>query len=145
MKDWKELDLRSAKGYTMCFACGEENPIGLKVRFRKEGELVKAEFTPGEFHQGWPGIVHGGIIETLLDEAMCYAPFFQGMYCVTAKMEVRIRQPVLVGQRLLISSTMTRKTRKLIEARANITLEDGTPVAEGKATVYVVNEAQKRM
>lgn len=144
MKAWKGQSLQSTKGYTMCFACGEENPIGLKVRFRREGEMVKAEFTPGELHQGWPGIVHGGIIETLLDEAMCYAPFFQGMYCVMAKMEVRIRQPVFVGQRLLISSTIAKKKRKLIETEANITLEDGTPVAEGKATVYVVNEAQKR-
>lgn len=145
MKAWKGLPLESVEGYTMCLACGQENPIGLKVRFRREGETVKAEFTPGEFHQGWPGFVHGGIIETLLDEAMCYVPFFQGLYCVTAKMEVRIRQPVLVGQRLLISSTMVRKTRKLVEAKANIVLEDGTTVAEGKATVYVVNEAQKRM
>lgn len=141
MRAWKGPDLKSVKSYTMCFACGQENPIGLKLRFRRDGETVKTEFTPGECHQGWPGIVHGGIIETLLDEAMGYAPFFQGMYCVTAKMEVRIRQPVFVGQRLLISSTIARKRRKLVEAEANIVLEDGTPVAEGKATVYVIDQA----
>ena len=129
------------KDYAMCFACGQENPIGLKLRFRSDGETVRAEFTPGELHQGWPGIVHGGIINTLLDEAMVYAPFFHGIHCVTAKMEVRIRQPVLVGQQLFISSIIARKTRRLIETEANIVLEDGTTVAEGKATMFVVNEA----
>ncbi len=145
MRIWKEFDLRSMKGYTMCFACGQENPIGLKLSFHRDGETARAEFTPGECHQGWPGIVHGGIIETLLDEAMCYAPFFHGMYCVTAKMEFRIRQPVMVGQRLLISSNMVRQTRKLVEAEAEIVLEDGTPVAEGKATMYVVSQAERRI
>jgi acyl-CoA thioesterase FadM len=55
-----------------------------------------------------------------------------------------MRQPALVGQKLFISSTLTRKTRKLIETKAKIALEDGTPVAEGKAIMYIVNEAYKR-
>jgi acyl-coenzyme A thioesterase PaaI-like protein len=145
MKAWKWPFLLSIKGYTMCFGCGQENPIGLKLRFRKDGGMIRTEFTPGEFHQGWPGIVHGGIINTLLDEAMGYATFFEELYCVTAKTEVRIRQPVSVGQQLFISSTITRKTRKLIETEAAIALEDGTPVAEAKATMYIVNEDNKRM
>ena len=145
MRLWRGPDLQPLEGYAMCFACGQENPMGLKLRFRRDGATVRAEFTPGEYHQGWPGIVHGGIIETLLDEAMCYAPLFHGIYCVTAKIEVRIRQPVSVGQRLLISSSMVRKTRKLIETEASIVLEDGTPVAEGKATAYVVSQSKRRM
>ena len=145
MKAWKGQSLQSTMGYAMCFACGRENPIGLKLHLRKDGGTVKTEFTPGEYHQGWPGIVHGGIINTLLDEAMGYATFFEGLYCVTAKTEVRIRQPVLVGQQLFISSTITRKTRKLVETKGKIALEDGTPVAEGKAIMYIVNEAYERV
>lgn len=141
MKAWNGPSLQSVKDYTMCFACGQENPAGLRLSFRREGERVKTEFTPGELHQGWPGIVHGGIINTLLDEAMAYAPFFQGLNCVTAKMEVRIRNATLVGQQLFISSGITRKRRRLIETEARITLEDGTPVAEAKATMYIVKEA----
>ena len=143
MRAWKGLPIPSMKSYAMCFACGRENPIGLKLTFRREGDAVKAEFTPGEFHQGWPGVIHGGIIETLLDEAMAYVPFFLGLNCVTAKMEVRIRHPVSVGQQLFISSTMARKTRKLVETRGKIALADGTPVAEGKAVMYIVNEAKR--
>ena len=59
----------------MCFACGQKNPIGLKLSFRREGETVKTEFTPGELHQVWHGVVHGWIINTILDEAMAYVPF----------------------------------------------------------------------
>lgn len=145
MKTWKEPSLQDITDYTMCFACGRENPIGLRLTLRHEGETVKTEFTPGECHQGWPGIVHGGIINTLLDEAMAYVPIFQGLYCVTAKMEVRIRNTPSIGQPLFVSSWMTRRTRRLIDAEAEITLEDGTTVAEGKATMYIVKEVQKRL
>lgn len=141
MTAWKGRTLSRREGYPLCFACGQENPIGLKLRFRREGDEVKGEFIPGEYHQGWPGIVHGGIINVLLDEVMAYAPHFLGLNCVTAKMEVRLMHPAPVGKRLLISSTISRRTRKLIEATGKIALEDGTTVAEGKATMYVVEEA----
>lgn len=144
MSFWKGGPLSSKVGYPLCFACGQENPIGLKLRFSQEGDEVRSEFTPGEYHQGWPGIVHGGVIETLLDEAMAYVPHFMGLHCVTAKMEVRIRHPVPVGQRLLISSNATRKTRRVIEAEARLTFEDGTTVAEGKAVLYVVEGRERR-
>jgi len=52
-------------------------------------------------------------------------------------MEVRIRNATQVGQQLFISSTITKRTRKLIETKAKIALEDGTPVAEGKAIIYI--------
>jgi acyl-coenzyme A thioesterase PaaI-like protein len=121
--------------------CGKENPIGFKLDFRQEGEMVKAEFTPGEFHQGWPDIIHGGVLSLLLDEATVYVPRFFGLNCVTAKTEVRLRQPVRVGQKLLISAKMTKQNRKLVEAVGHITLEDGTLVAEGKALMYIVEQA----
>ena len=144
MSFWKGGPLSSKVGYPLCFACGQENPIGLKLRFRQEGDEVRSEFTPGEYHQGWPGIVHGGVIDALLDEAMAYVPHFMGLNCVTAKMEVRIRHPVPIGQRLLISSNATRKTRKVIEAEARLAFEDGTTAAEGKAVMYVVERRERR-
>ncbi|MBI3078225.1 MAG: PaaI family thioesterase, partial [Deltaproteobacteria bacterium] len=57
------LDLRDNGG---CFACGQENAYGLRLRFQLEGEdAVRTEFVPGERFQGWQGIVHGGILATL--------------------------------------------------------------------------------
>ena len=54
----------------LCFGCGQNNPIGLKLKFKWDGKTAKAEFTPNKFHQGWSDIIHGGITTTILDEAM---------------------------------------------------------------------------
>ena len=62
MSYWPQLNIDGEKATTMCFACGQENPIGLKLRFTWDGQTAHAEFTPTELHQGWWGIVHGGII-----------------------------------------------------------------------------------
>ena len=59
--------------YKNCYGCGIENPIGLKLLFREEEGKAKAEFVPEKYHQGWPEVVHGGLICALLDEAMGYA------------------------------------------------------------------------
>ena len=129
----------------MCFVCGRNNPIGLKVKFRLEGNKAVAEFTPTEFHQGWKGVVHGGIIQTLLDEGMSWAAIFAGLVTVSAKMEIRWKRPANVGEMLLISSSLTRNTRRLVEAEAIVSLKDGTVVAEANGLMYVVTrEGNKR-
>lgn len=122
----------------LCFGCGQGNAIGLKLSFRCDGNVVFSELTCGEQYQGWPGIVHGGIIACILDEAISHAAHFNGKSCITAKMEVRFKNPAPVGEPLFITSRLIRNTRKLIEATAKITLKDGTTVAEGSALQYVV-------
>ena len=57
----------------MCFVCGKDNPIGLKLRFDWDGKTARAEFTPTELYQGWQGVVHGGIIAVMLDEVAAWA------------------------------------------------------------------------
>jgi len=74
-----------------CFACSQENPIGLKLKPVHDGEKVTAEFTAGKFHQGWDNVVHGGILYTLLDEVTAYAMLCHGIELgVTAKSEIRL-------------------------------------------------------
>ncbi len=126
------------EGVNKCFGCGQDNPIGLKLRFHYDKDRAEAEFTPEELHQGWPGIVHGGIIFTLLDEAMGYALYPQQVNCVTAKAEARFRRPAMIGETLVVSSEVTRKTKRLVEVKASIALKDGTIVAEGTALMYVI-------
>lgn len=136
----KNLPAIDLKSINQCFACGKDNPIGLKLKFAWDGETAKAEFIPTELHQGWQGIVHGGIICTLLDEAMAYVAYFQGLNSVTAKTEVRFKQAAPIHETLLISATTVKKTRKLLEAKATITLKDGTKIAEGSALTYILNQ-----
>lgn len=122
----------------LCFGCGQNNPIGLKLSFRRDGKTVKAEFTPGKLYQGWPGVVHGGIITCMLDEAMSYAIHFEGMTCITARMEIKLKRLALVEEPLVITSTIIRNSRRLIETKAKVALRDGTVIAESTATHFVI-------
>ncbi|CUH94318.1 hypothetical protein P22_0384 [Propionispora sp. 2/2-37] len=123
-----------------CFACGEKNPIGLKMTFREEKDTYISEFTAGREHQSYNGILHGGIISTLLDETMVRYLYSKGLNAVTARLEVRYRQPTPIGQALTISGCIARKRGNLYEMTGKITLTDGTVTAEGKATVAVIGE-----
>ena len=122
----------------LCFGCGQNNPFGLKLNFKRDGKTVRTEFTLAKLYQGWPGVVHGGIITCVLDEAMSYAVHFEGMTSVTAKMEVKFKRPVLIEEPLVVTSAITRKTKRLVETKAKVFLHDGTVVAEGAATHFII-------
>jgi len=140
MGNWPKVSIDTTKNLDMCFACGQNNPIGLKLSFEWDGKTARTEFTPTEFHQGWSGIVHGGIIQCLLDEAMGYATRFEGLDCLTAEIHARLARPALISEPLIITSSVIKKTRRLIKTKAVISLKDGTLVAEGTAKHFVVNQ-----
>ena len=144
MMIWPQITVDTDNDIHRCFACGKDNPIGLKLRFRKEGEEVRAEFTPTALYQGWTGIVHGGIILTMLDEAVSWAAILSGINCLTAKMQTRLRQPALVDQPLTLTGRVTKNTKRLVEAEGAISLEDGTVIAEATATMYIINQSDAR-
>jgi acyl-coenzyme A thioesterase PaaI-like protein len=125
-----------------CFACGRANPIGLKLTFREEGDKYVTAFRAGPEHQGYDGIVHGGIISTLLDEIMARYPYVKGLNTVTARLEVRYRNPTPIGQELRVTGWVTRERGKMIELAGSVALPDGTVTAEGKATVIAVKEVK---
>jgi len=139
METWPQISVDTDEGYSLCFACGQDNPIGLKLSFQWDGKKARAEFTPAKFYQGWSGLVHGGIIICILDEAMSYAALFEGMNCVTAKMQVKLRRLASIDEPLIITSSTIKKTRKLAETRAAISLKYGTLIAESTATQFVIN------
>jgi len=143
MVTWPQISLDTDRGYSMCFGCGQSNPIGLKLSFQWDGKTARAEFTPGELHQGWSGFVHGGIITCLLDEAMAYAALFSGVYGVTAKMQVRLRRLALVGEPLIITSSIIKRTKRLVETEAAVSLKDGTPIADGTSTQFVIKTREE--
>ncbi len=82
------------KSYPNCFGCGSENPIGLKLSYRLEGDLVVASFVPQEDHQGWPEITHGGIIAALLYEVMENYSYQHGIVAMMRGMETTFRRPI---------------------------------------------------
>ena len=144
MLSWEKklagIDVNQSE-FPMCFACGKDNPVGLKLRIEKNGDEARGEFIISDLYQGWRGYVHGGIIFTILDEVMAYA-YFPEIKGVTAKTEVRIRQPILIGVPLVATGRVVKKSRKLFTTAAEITLRDGTVLAESTAQVYVVNRGK---
>lgn len=129
--------------WNKCFGCGESNPGGLKMKFKWDGQSAIAEFTPGEMHAGWPGVVHGGLLATMLDEAAGWSALEKGIDMVTAKMEVLFRHPARIGVPLIITGTITRENTKRFEAYADIKTKDGTVIAECNS-VYIIKAGGPR-
>ncbi len=121
-----------------CMACGEENPQGLRLEFRWEGEDCVCDFVPARVHQGWAGVVHGGILATLLDEIMNQALCLTVGPVVTAQLNVRYRKPAPTGESLRVCGRVTGGRGKLHDAEAEVTLPDGTVVASATAKLMEV-------
>ena len=127
-----------------CFVCGMNNPFGLQVHpeIRDAGASVRIECTPPEHLQGWANILHGGILSTLLDEAITYVGIgtFE-QHAVTAQLEVRFRNPAPTGVKLYVLAERIKVSKRLVEAKAAVTLSDGTLIATGTGKVVPVSES----
>ena len=123
--------------YGNCFVCGEKNPGGLRLSFEidKERQTLKTTFVASPVFQGWDGIVHGGIISTLLDEAMAKLSYDLGYNTVTASLEIRFRKPAPILEPLLVYGEISEVSKRLVRAKARVAREDGTILAEGKSTL----------
>jgi acyl-coenzyme A thioesterase PaaI-like protein len=130
---------KEKENFTGCFACGRDNPIGLKLEFQWDGQTARAEFIPKDVYQGWPGITHGAIIIALLDEVMSYACYYSGFNTVTGKISARLKKPVATGERLTLTGQITRKTRKLLETKGLVTFASGEVAAQGEGTMFILD------
>ena len=126
------------KDDSACFVCGRNNPIGLQVVFQTDPaeNTSYARLTLAPEYQGWQGVVHGGILATLLDEACVYACRNLADQCVTAEMQVRYRKPVPVGAEVELFGQLLEHKRKIWTACAQVKV-DGTLYAEAQAKVFV--------
>jgi uncharacterized protein (TIGR00369 family) len=120
----------SARHY--CFGCGAQNPHGLKLDFRIEDQRAVAELRPCAEHQGYPGLVHGGIIATALDEAMGWAMLAVGVWAVTGKMEVKYRQPLPLDAKATVSGEVIRNRGRWLEVRGEVRSAEGKLMAESE-------------
>lgn len=126
-----------------CFACGMENEYGLKLPFYGDGELrVVCEYTISDQYQGFPGIAHGGIVTTLLDEALVRAFMTKdpNRFMYTAKLTVRFRKQVPTEQLLKIEGEVVKDRGRMGESKAKILGPDGDILAEAEALVVALEE-----
>ncbi len=128
-----------------CFACGRLNPTGLHLEFDVTRDRAQARYTGRREHQGYDGTLHGGIVSTLLDEAMGWAIFQQGIWGVTGRLNVTFRRPVPVGEELVITGDVVRDSRRAIETSGTVRHAATDEVlAEADALFLVMPDERRR-
>jgi acyl-coenzyme A thioesterase PaaI-like protein len=123
-----------------CWVCGPGNPSGLKVSFAAVGDNgSRAEYVARAEHGGWPGVLHGGLLLALMDEALGWSLYFHGSGGLTARFDARFRQPALIGSNLIIRAWTGERRGRLVKARAEVRMntDEGPLVAEADASMFV--------
>ena len=113
-----------------CYGCGESNTEGLHIDFDVDGKLVSGRFLPRKPHQGFPGVTHGGIAAAVMDEAMGWAMYAAGAWAMTARMEIRYRQPLPLGEEVKVTAQVVRDRGRRLEAKARIESLSGEVLTE---------------
>jgi len=129
-----------------CFACGPENPLGLKLKFTIEPDSGRAvcRTAIAEDFNGWKGAAHGGIITTLLDETMVYACTSTGLFTVTGSIEVKFHRPVPTGVTLTVIGMVDENRGRSVTASGTIEL-DGMVLASARAVLIPVMQDENAM
>jgi uncharacterized protein (TIGR00369 family) len=128
------------KSDSRCFVCGDRNPKGLHAVFsinRKE-KSIRTTYRFSETFQGYAGIVHGGVLSLLLDEAMVKLAYEMGLPAVTGEITVRFPSPLKVGEEVHVHGMIDRQDRRVVLAGAHAEKEDGTVVAEACGKLFLV-------
>lgn len=127
-----------------CFVCGRENPTGLKLDFFmvEEGK-THSSFSLPKHYEGYPGIVHGGIIAAILDETGGRTLMTEpDRFFVTAQLDVRYRKPVPTETPLMAVGYAMDQRGRVAKARSEIQNSDGDVLAEANLVLVQVDPSQ---
>jgi uncharacterized protein (TIGR00369 family) len=149
-QDWSTQSFRWAKGVNKmdkqptsrsCFMCGRENDFGLKMKWYNDpdaGQVWGEVVVPLHFN-GYPGVVHGGIVAAILDETSGRALMMNGQpldeLFITTRLEVKYHLPTPTEQTLRAVGWVIKRTSRIGHVGAEIRLPDGTVTARCEATV----------
>ena len=134
------LETRLAEN-RMCFACGKDNQDGLQLEFEYiDGEVRTSLAFPEKF-QGYADVVHGGLVSTVLDEAMATLVNRMGFIAVTAELSVRFLKPLCVGQDVNITARLLERRGKLFSLEASARTPNGVETARATAKCFLLGKA----
>src|SRR5215210_5314618 len=128
-----------------CLVCGRSNPKGLHLHLHvdQSSGVVETRFTPGAEHIGFEGIIHGGILATVLDEAMVWAATWRGKrFCVCGELSIRFRKAAEVGKMLTISAVVTSARGRMTQTSGDIKNAGGEVIATAEAKYIALAEDQ---
>lgn len=133
--------------HNMCFGCGPANDTGLKMTFHGSDDLVYSEITVPGHLIGWQGVVHGGILSTMLDEVMSWgAIFLTRRFILTKTMTVNYHRPVMAGEKLRVESCIENRvserecimTGKIFNSKGEL-----STTSSGTFAVFTVDSMKK--
>jgi acyl-coenzyme A thioesterase PaaI-like protein len=120
-----------------CVICGPDSRTGLHVRFRRRGDAIVASFTPGASHQGYRGLMSGGLLAAIFDCLHYRLALVHGVVlAVTARLEVDYRAPVPLGRPVRFEARLIARRGRVFDTRAVARLRGGAIAAESRA-IYV--------
>jgi acyl-coenzyme A thioesterase PaaI-like protein len=120
-----------------CVICGPESRTGLRVRFRRRGDAIVGSFTPGSAHQGYRGLMSGGLLAAIFDCLHHRLALVRGVVlAVTARIEVDYRAPVPLGRPVRFKARLVARRGRVFDTRAVARLAGGAVAAESRA-IYV--------
>ncbi|WP_320670150.1 PaaI family thioesterase [Patulibacter defluvii] len=122
-----------------CLGCGSENPAGMHLRTRLDGEVVRGEVTFDRRQQGAPGIAHGGAVATVLDDALGSVLVVLETPAVTANLNVSFRAPTLLHQPLHVEARVVERDGRKLHLSARLMDEQDTTLAEATALFLAVD------
>ncbi len=125
--------------YSKCFACGQDNLVGLKLQFYYENDFAVSKFKLGKEYCGYPNIIHGGIIGTILDEAMAKIIIHKEGEAVTYEMTTTYKKPVCSMTEYEVKGKIVSVRRKIIKSEAEIVDSNGNLFAKAEGTFFIVN------
>ena len=135
MPSWQE----AASGKANCFGCAPTNHIGLQLNIYRVQDTYTSVFALGANYESYPGVVHGGIVATVLDEVMSQAIYQDcGRVAYTVGLRVRYGQPLLSGVTHVATAQVTHRTATQFSATARVDKQDEGLVAAANATFYPV-------
>ncbi|MBR6022608.1 MAG: PaaI family thioesterase [Kiritimatiellae bacterium] len=137
---------RGTRGHD-CFGCSDRNPAGLHLEFAEEGDAVTCRWTPDPKFQGWDGVLHGGVVTTILDETSGWAVLrrFQRA-AMTTRIEVRFLHPTPATDPVLVARARVsgRVNEKIVTVRATLENASGMVCATADADYYVMDEERSK-
>ncbi len=122
-----------------CFACGQENDNGLRLKISGDASGVRSRIDLPEWCHGYAKVVHGGIIATILDEMAVWAAFKAGHRTVTGELHMRMKKPMDVGQVYTAEAKVTSVKHRLIEADSCIVDRSRAVVAQARVKLITVD------
>jgi acyl-coenzyme A thioesterase PaaI-like protein len=124
-----------------CFACSPENRRGLHLVFwNSASSEMTAEWIPEVEFEGYEGIIHGGIVSTVLDESMAKVVDASGTEALTAELRVRFRQQVSSGSRLHVRGWIESRNKRVIHTEAVLSNADGVELAHAWAVFLALKQ-----